>query len=212
MSRQAGEPGARTSGTYAGAVLFERRLREGIHEDQIVLAFRRWRRGQVVAGHRYRTGLDLVEVTSVDVIAPADIDEAQAREAGYVTADDALADLRGAGDLPLYRIRFRRLDEPDPRDTLALAASLSGDEIAAVTARLARMDRSSARGPWTNALLALIADQPATASAVLAGSIGWAKPDLKRHVRRLKNLGLTISLDVGYRLSPRGEAYIRGGR
>lgn len=34
-------------------MLFERRLREGIHEDRIVLAFRRWRRCQVVAGHRY---------------------------------------------------------------------------------------------------------------------------------------------------------------
>jgi biotin operon repressor len=193
-------------------VLFERRLREGIHEDRIVLAFRRWRRGQVVAGHRYRTGLDLIEVSAVDVIAAADIDDAQAREAGFATAGDVLAVLRGADDLPLYRIRFRRLDELDPRDTLASAASLTRDEMAAVAARLARMDRSSARGPWTTTVLALIADRPATAAAALASSIGWARPDFKRHVRRLKDLGLTISLDVGYKLSPRGEAYTRGGR
>ena len=31
---------------------------------------------------------------------------------------------------------------------------------------------------------------------------------LKLHVRRLKELGLTLSLDVGYRLSPRGESYL----
>jgi len=31
----------------------------------------------------------------------------------------------------------------------------------------------------------------------------------KTDVRKLKNLGLTISLPVGYRLSPRGEAYVR---
>ena len=148
-------------GQYAGPVLFEQRLREGIHEGRIVLAVRRWRRSQVVAGHR--------------------------------------------------RIRFRRLDEPDPRHTLASAASLTPDEMAAVTARLARMDRSSAHGPWTAEVLTLIRDRPATAAALLAESIGWERPDLKRRVRRLKDLGLTISLDVGYRLSPRGEAYTRGG-
>jgi len=198
-------------GQYAGPVLFEQRLREGIHEGRIVLAVRRWRRSQVVAGHRYRTGLDLIEVSAVDVITPADIDTAQAREAGYATAGEVLADLRGPEDLPLYRIRFRRLDEPDPRHTLASAASLTPDEMAAVTARLARMDRSSAHGPWTAEVLTLIRDRPATAAALLAESIGWERPDLKRRVRRLKDLGLTISLDVGYRLSPRGEAYTRGG-
>jgi hypothetical protein len=189
-------------------MLFERRLREGIHSGRIVLAFRRWRRVQVVAGHRYRTGLDLVEVTAVDVIAAADIDDAQARAAGYASAGDAVADLRGGQDLPLYRIRFRRLDEADPRAALGSATSLSADERAAIAAALARMDTSSARGPWTAAVLALIADRPATSSVVLAGLIGWDRPDFKRNVRRLKDLGLTISLDVGYRLSPRAEAYL----
>jgi hypothetical protein len=28
-------------------------------------------------------------------------------------------------------------------------------------------------------------------------------------VRQLKGLGLTISLDVGYRLSPRGKAFLK---
>jgi hypothetical protein len=54
-------------------VLFEKRLREGIHSGRVTLAFRRWRRSQVVAGHRYRTGLDLVEAEAVDVIATAAI-------------------------------------------------------------------------------------------------------------------------------------------
>ncbi len=30
----------------------------------------------------------------------------------------------------------------------------------------------------------------------------------KRDVRKLKELGLTLSLRVGYRLSPRGEAFM----
>jgi hypothetical protein len=70
------------------------------------------------------------------------------------------------------------------------------------------MDRSSGRGPWTGTVLALIADRPGTVSTVLAEDMGWERQDFKQHVRRLKELGLTLSLDVGYRLSPRGQWYL----
>ncbi len=189
-------------------MLFEKRLRDGIHSGRITLAFRRWQRSQVVAGHRYRTGLDLVEAVAVDVIAAGDIDSAQARAAGYATIEELLDGLRGSPDLPLHRVRFRRLDETDPRDALAAAAALTEDEIASVAARLARMDKASKRGPWTIAVLGQIADRPGVSSAVIAGALGWVRADFKLHVRRLKELGLTISLDVGYRLSPRGAAYL----
>ena len=189
-------------------MLFEKRLRDGIHSGRITLAFRRWQRSQVVAGHRYRTGLDLVEAVAVDVIAAGDIDSAQARAAGYATIEELLDGLRGSPDLPLHRVRFRRLDETDPRDALAAAAALTDDEIASVAARLARMDEASKRGPWTIAVLGQIADRPGVSSAVIAGALGWVRADFKLHVRRLKELGLTISLDVGYRLSPRGAAYL----
>jgi hypothetical protein len=188
---------------------FEQRLRDGIHSGAIVLAFRRWKRSQVRLGRRYRTGIDMVEVESVDVVEPSAVDAAQAREAGYDSIGELLADLRGDAALPVYRIRLRRIDGPDPRDELARVARLTEADVAAITARLARMDKSSSRGPWTGAVLALIADRPATVSTVLAEAIGWERQDFKLHVRRLKELGLTLSLDVGYRLSPRGEAYLK---
>lgn len=188
---------------------FEARLREGIERGTIVLAFRRWKRSQVVAGHRYRTGTGMVEVDAVDVVTPADIDQAQVTEAGYGTIDELLADLRGDPDLPVYRVRLHRVDEPDPRAELAAGATLSEDDLAGLTARLARMDRSGAHGPWTGAVLTQIADHPGTVSTVLAEALGWERQDFKLHVRRLKELGLTISLTVGYELSPRGAAYLR---
>ena len=194
--------------SYCRGVRFEQRLRDGIHSGTIVLAFRRWKRSQVVVGRRYRTGTDMVEVESVDVVEPSSVDAAQAREAGYASVADLLADLPGDPALPVYRIRLRRLDEPDPRDELARAGRLSEADVAAITARLARMDRSSSRGPWTGAVLALIADRPGVVSTVLAEAMGWQRQDFKLHVRRLKELGLTLSLDVGYRLSPRGESYL----
>jgi hypothetical protein len=190
-------------------VRFEQRLRDGIHSGAIVLAFRRWKRSQVVPGRRYRTGIDTVEVDSVDVVEPSSVDASQAREAGYPSAAELLADLRGDPALPVYRIRLRRIDGPDPREELARADSLTEADVSAITSRLARMDRSSSRGPWTGAVLALIADQPGIVSTVLADAMGWQRQDFKLHVRRLKELGLTLSLDVGYRLSPRGESYLK---
>ena len=193
---------------YCRGVRFEQRLRDGIHSGAIVLAFRRWKRRQVVPGRRYRTGIAMVEVESVDVVEPSSVDVAQACEAGYMSVSELLADLRGDPAWPVYRIRLRRIDGPDPRDELARAASLTEADVAAITARLARMDGSSGRGPWTGMVLALIADQPGIVSTVLAEAMGWERQDFKQHVRRLKELGLTLSLDVGYRLSPRGESYL----
>ena len=187
---------------------FEQRLRDGIHSGGTVLAFRRWKRSQVVPGRRYRTGTDMVEVETVDVVQPSSVDAAQARQAGYASVGELLDDLRGDPALPVYRIRLRRIEEPDPRDELARAASLTEADVAAIAARLARMDRSSSRGPWTGAVLALIADRPGIVSTVLAEAMGWERQDFKLHVRRLKELGLTLSLDIGYRLSPRGESYL----
>src|SRR5262245_50475400 len=150
----------------------------------------------------------MVEVESVDVVEPSSVDAAEVREAGYASVAELLADLRGDPALPVYRIRLRRVDEPDPRDELASSASLTDADVAAIQSRLGRMDRSSSRGPWTGAVLGLIADRPGIVSTVLAEAMGWDRQDFKLHVRRLKELGLTLSLDVGYRLSPRGESYL----
>jgi hypothetical protein len=189
-------------------VQFEPRLREGLRDGSITVAFRRWRRVQVVAGHQYRTGDGIVLAKSVDTIAPDDITPALARDAGFADVQSAVADLRGDPDLPLYCIRFRPVAGPDPREQLAATADLSDDEVRAISQRLARMDAASKRGPWTIAVLEQIASQPAVSSALLAPELDWDRPDYKLHVRRLKALGLTISLDVGYRISPRGAAYL----
>jgi len=189
---------------------FEPRLRHGLADGTITMAFRRWRRPQVVAGHQYRTGLGMVAAETVDVVEPADITLAQARDAGFPSVDALVSDLRGDPALPLYRIRFRPLEGQDPRAELAATAALTNADVEALTARLARMDAASKRGPWTRDVLEQIARQPGVVSTVLAGELDWERADFKAHVRRLKELGLTISLEVGYRISPRGAAYLAG--
>ena len=51
---------------------------------------------------------------------------------------------------------------------------------------------------------------PATRAGDLADEVGRERLPFKADVRKLKNLGLTISLGVGYELSPRGQAYLDG--
>ena len=57
-------------------------------------------------------------------------------------------------------------------------------------------------------MLQAIAERPAVRAADLAAGFGRETQPFKLDVRKLKNLGLTLSLEVGYRLSPRGEAYL----
>ncbi|WP_218577411.1 hypothetical protein [Phytohabitans rumicis] len=54
----------------------------------------------------------------------------------------------------------------------------------------------------------MIADHPGVRAADLAASLGRDTPTFKADVRKLKALGLTESLEVGYRLSPRGHTYL----
>ncbi len=114
-----------------------------------------------------------------------------------------------ADDRRLYRIRFHRIGD-DPRIALRSAVEIDAAERAALDARLARWDRA-ADGPWTAAVLDVIAGSPGVVSTELAEHVGMDRPTFKRRVRQLKELGFTESLEVGYRLSPRGEAY-RAGR
>ena len=192
-------------------MLFEQRLRNGLADGTITVAFRRWRRAQVVAGGRYRTGGDgpMVEAEEVDVVTVDVLTASDARSAGFASLDALLADVRGDSTLALFRIRFRRLDEPDARTVLAGTSDLSTDDIARLDARLARLDGAAGEGQaWTAAALALIATRPGVATGELAGELGLARDVFKRRVRSLKESGLTISLETGYRLSPRGTAFL----
>jgi hypothetical protein len=58
-------------------------------------------------------------------------------------------------------------------------------------------------------VLDLIASRPGVRAPDLAASMARETLPFKRDVRKLKELGLTVSLKIGYRLSPRGQAYLR---
>lgn len=189
-------------------MLFLKRFWPGIADGSVTLTFRRWRRPQVVAGRAYRSPAGILDVTSVTVVDPDEITDDDARAAGQPDAAALRADLPGEPGLPVYRIEFRRSTAPDPRAELAASDQLDDADLAEIDRRLARLDRASSSGPWTAQTLKLIAERPAVRAVDLAASVGRERAPFKLDIRKLKNLGLTESLDVGYRLSPRGRAYL----
>ncbi|MEZ5379589.1 MAG: ASCH domain-containing protein [Acidimicrobiales bacterium] len=188
-------------------MLIAKRYWEPIQRGEVVLTFRRWKRSQVKAGNIYRTGAGRLLVEALDLVDPAQISDADAVSAGSVDADALRRDLRGDAALPVYRIAFRHLDEPDPRTELANDAELGPDDLAALAKRLERLDRAD-HGPWTTAYLEVIEAHPERRAPELAEMFGRETQPFKLDVRKLKNLGLTLSFRVGYRLSPRGQAYL----
>jgi hypothetical protein len=187
-------------------VLFKRRLWAGIADGSVTLAFRRWKRPAARAGALHRTPAGVIEIISVSVVDEGEIGEEDARRAGFAERAELLAALAGR-EGEVHRVEFRYAGE-DPRRRLREHDRLGEAEIGEVAGRLRRLDRAARSGPWTVAVLELIARRPGERAAELAAELGRERLPFKRDVRKLKELGLTESLPVGYRLSPRGRAVL----
>src|SRR4051812_113606 len=118
-----------------------------IQDGTIDLAFRRWDRPRVVVGTKMRTMVGLVEVTSVSPVEVVDLTEEDARRSGAPSLAQLLKALGQKADKPAWRIGVRHAGA-DPRAALRDAVP-TREEVAAVTARLERLDRSSSYGAWT---------------------------------------------------------------
>ncbi|MGC4943853.1 hypothetical protein [Kribbella sp. DT2] len=183
---------------------------EGVAEGRITAAYRRWAEPRVIEGRVYRTNAGRIEIDSIKKVNPdliSDYDE-MLHLAGRMNAKDARRRLRGDETLPTWLIRFHLVEGPDPREELAAAADLSPADVEELTTKLAHLDELSRHGAWTRQTLELIRSKPATRAGDLAVDVDRDTPGFKIDVRKLKNLGLTHSLEVGYELTPRGKAYL----
>jgi hypothetical protein len=186
-------------------VLFKQEHWAGLADGTITIAFRRWTQPRAKAGRRARFPGGVLMIDEVRVVEAAAITSADARKAGFTNAATLRDELERFGDGDVYRIALHYVG-PDEREALRADDDLSAEELAALRAKLDRLDKSSPRGPWTRTVLALIAEKPAVRAPDLAASLGLDTVTFKRDVRKLKELGLTESLAVGYRISPRGRA------
>lgn len=187
-------------------MLFDASTLAGIENGTITLAFRRWAAPRAKPGGTQLTPIGVVRFTAVERVDT--VSAAEARRAGFDSVEKLLA--RAAtgdrGHLDLYRITVEPAG-PDPRIALRENATLDAADSAALAAKLDRMDQASDR-PWTQEYLADIAAHPGVVARELASHHDIELKAFKLRVRRLKALGLTESLPVGYRLSARGQTYL----
>ena len=188
-------------------MILKRRFLEGIANGTVTLAFRKWTRPTVRGGGSLLTPIGRLEIRSVSPIDPGSISGADAERAGYSSRDQLLRELSRRSEGTCYRIELGALG-PDPRVALRETAIASDDELGRLLDRLRKLDERATGGPWTRQVLELIAARPAVRAADLSAELGRDKPSFKLDVRKLKALGLTESLEVGYRLSPRGAALL----
>jgi hypothetical protein len=156
-----------------------------------------------------RTAVGLIEVTSVEQVTVAALRAEDARRAGSPSLAALKKALAARSGDPAWRIGVTYAG-PDPRVSLRESVP-TAEEIDQITARLDRLDAASSYGAWTRPTLDLIDLNPTVRAPDLAAQVGRETADFKKDVRKLKELGLTESLAIGYLLSPRGEAVVDAG-
>ena len=180
-----------------------------IEAGEIDLAFRRWDRPRVRVGTEMRTSVGLVRVTSVDAVPLSALRGEDARRAGAASLAALKQALAHHEDRPVFRVGLEHAGA-DPREALRDQVP-TAEEVEQIHAWLDRLDAASSTGPWTRESLRLIDEHPGRRAPELAAVLGRETQSWKSDVRKLKEKGLTESLAIGYRLSPRGEAVLDHG-
>jgi hypothetical protein len=195
-------------------MLFRQRDHAAIEAGSITATVRAWLRPQARIGGSYRLHSrgELV-VDALTHLTAEDLTDETAQDCGYPGRAELLAALEGAtaGREPVAKLtwlRFHYEPRPDERSVLAYDDDLACDQFEALASGLDAMDRRSRHGPWTLQTLRLIDGHPREVASSLAATLGRETQPFKTDVRKLKRLGLTISHDRGYEVSPRGRALL----
>ena len=189
-------------------LMFTSEDHERVANGDITVTWRLWKYAHVKAGKVYATNFPFggsIVVEDVREVPAGEITDADALEVGQPDASSLIEYARShtgrevSSETLLYRVRFHfdPLDPPKPEYSL--------DEVAK---RLDRLDKASRTGPWTLSTLRLIEENPGVVSRELAPQMDMARADFKLNVRKLKALGLTLSLTVGYELTELGLSYL----
>ncbi|MGB8861658.1 MAG: hypothetical protein WCC60_20550 [Ilumatobacteraceae bacterium] len=192
-------------------MLFSASAWPGLADGTITVTFRTWTKPQAKRGGRYRVAGMLLEATDVRQVEVGVLTDADAVSAGEANLPALLGRLKNPPPTTtVWRVDLCYLGIDD-RIERRTQAALTDDDLDALRTRLERLDRSAGK-PWTRTTLQLIEKYPGVVSTALARHTGQERPEFKISVRKLKEMGLTESLKVGYQLSPRGEALLRALR
>ncbi len=187
-------------------LMFTAEDHQRVANGEITVTWRLWKYAHVKPGRLYATGFlfgGAIAVEDVREVRAADVTDADALEVGQPDAAALIEYARShtgrevTADTVLYRVQFHFETEAPPKPEYSLED---------VTKRIARLDKASRTGPWTLQTLRLIEENPGVVSRHLAPQMGMHRDDFKVNVRKLKGLGLTLSLPVGYELTELGQS------
>ncbi|NNE28848.1 MAG: ASCH domain-containing protein [Saprospiraceae bacterium] len=189
-------------------MLFKQKTLQQIKDGSVSLAFRIWKRPTVKEGGTLITRAGQLRIKSLMITSFRSISSIDLKAAGFSNMDELRKAFPKNVSGDLYRIEFELIG-PDPRIELRKKSDLNAEDIEILKKKLARLDQYSKQGPWTKKFLSVIHHHPGVRAQNLADQLGVEKDWFKPNVRKLKKLGLTESLSVGYRISPRGEALLK---
>lgn len=188
-------------------MLLKKEILQQIKAGKITLVFRKWQRPTVKAGGTLRTAVGVLAIDSLEPISEVEITETDAKQAGYKNKAKLLEALNKWDAGSIYRIELHYKGR-DPRKVLQEDDDLSQEELTDIHQKLDGIDSRSHSEPWTYSVLMGIKEHPGLKAGDLCKKLDVTKGWLKRNVRKLKELGLTISLSPGYKLSPRGKVVV----
>lgn len=178
-------------------MLFPKKLWAGLEDGSVTLAFRRWKQPAAKPGGTQRFAGGVLAFDEVSTVTLKSITAEQARRAGFAQRAELIEALQGEGKV--YRVTLHYAGQ-DHRVELRQQAQLSAEEVETLRKRLSRWQALP--------ILRAIRDNPGLRAPDLAAAFGKETLPFKAQVRRLKELGLTESLRIGYRLSPRGSQFL----
>ncbi|MBT8231616.1 MAG: ASCH domain-containing protein [Saprospiraceae bacterium] len=174
-----------------------------IKDGKVSLAFRKWNNARVKKGSNIKTAVGLINIIDINKISLKDLSESEAIKAGYDNLEELQNELTSR-EGNLYKISLKYHSE-DPRIALRNKSDLTQKEFEEIKHKLDRFDKFSKTGDWTLDVLKTISSNPKLKAGELALILGKEKSWLKTNIRKLKNLGLTISHEVGYSISAYGK-------
>ncbi len=189
-------------------MLFKEKHLSGIKSGRITLAFRRWQKASVKTGSLLHTSIGLIEIRKVEPVNEIDITDDDALNAGFSDRNQLLESFAQNITGLIFKMSVHYHSD-DPRIKLREQTELSERQFADLRKKLERLDNYSKQGRWTKRILLVIKENPNLHAIGIAKLTGFEKEWLKLNIRKLKNLGLTISHNVGYELSPLGKEYLK---
>jgi len=185
-------------------MIFKLNVLKKIKNGSVCVAYRSWNKLSIQVGKTLRTSVGVLQFTNIKEVQLKSITTKHAREAGYSHLDELLAELSRWPASKVFRVEFKLIGA-DPRLKLQLKKTISEVEMKTVLLKLKSFDERAKSGPWTKQVMKILLNNPGVASKKLAPMMGiHDKLKFKLQVRKLKELGLTISLGTGYKLSPHG--------